>query len=265
MTAVRSLAYIVAFLVWLAIISVPFTVMLLGPRQWMQSAARLWSGTSLFLLRVIVGIRHEVRGLENLPRGGAALVVSKHQSMWDTLIFHTLLPDPIYILKKELAATPFFGWFVMKSGCVAVDRSAGGKALRQMAEGAKAALARGNQVIIFPEGTRTKPGIRATYHSGVALLMDKGTPVVPVALNSGIFWGSGQFQRRPGTIVIEFLPALPPEMDRKTATREVESRIEAATDRLIAEALAAHPDLVPLFPQQPSPEGAGASRNKTGT
>lgn len=251
MTAVRSLAYQVLFYVWLTILSFPFTVMLLGPRRWMQGAARLWVRTSLFLLWVVVGLRHEIRGAENLPRGGAALVVAKHQSMWDTLIFHAILPDPIYVLKKELAAIPFFGWFVMKSGCVAVDRGAGARALRQMAEGAKAALERGSQVVIFPEGTRTAPGSMAPYHSGVALLMGEGVPVVPVALNSGLFWGRHTFLRKPGTIVLEVLPPLPPGLDRKTAMRELEMRIETASRRLVEEALAVHPHLA-------MPEGAAA-------
>lgn len=248
MITVRSLAYQVLFYVWLAILSFPFTVMLLGPREWMQGAARLWVHTSLFLLRVVVGLRHEVRGIENLPRGGAALVVSKHQSMWDTLIFHALLPDPIYVLKKELAAMPFFGWFVMKSGCVAVDRGAGGKALRQMAEGAKAALTRGSQVVIFPEGTRTAPGAKAPYHSGVALLISDGLPVVPVALNSGLYWGRHTLRQRPGTIIIEILPPLPPGMERKAAMRELEDRIEAASRRLIDEALEKNPALAEAAP-----------------
>lgn len=243
MIAVRSLAYQVLFYAWLAVLAFPYTMLLLGPREWMQGAARLWVWGSLVMLRLVAGIRHELRGAEHLPKGGAALVVSKHQSMWDTLIFHAILPDPIYVLKQELARIPFFGWFVMKSGCVAVDRAAGAKALRQMSEGAKAALARGSQVVIFPEGTRTRPGTKVPYHSGVALLMDGELPVIPVALNSGLFWGRHTFLRHPGTIVIEVLPPLPPGLDRKTAMREVESRIEAASTRLMHETLASHPHL----------------------
>lgn len=243
MTVLRSLVFQMLFFGWTALIAVLVTPLLLAPRRWMQYGARTWVGGCFLLMRWIVGLRLEVRGAEYMPREGAALVVCKHQSMWDTLVFHHVLPDPNYILKKELAQVPFFGWAVMQSGCVAVDRGAGARALRQMAEGAKAALQRGSQVIIFPEGTRTAPGARVPYHSGVALLTGLGVPVIPAALNSGLFWRRHTFLRPPGTIVLEFLPPLPSDLDRKTAMRELESRIEAASRRLLDEALAHAPHL----------------------
>lgn len=243
MIAVRSFAFQVLFFGWTILVCTAIIPLLWAPRLWMQKAARVWTSVGLWLLRVVAGVRHEVRGAEHLPKGGPAVIVAKHQSMWDTLIFHVLLPDPAYILKKELAEIPFFGWYLMKSGCVSVDRGAGAKALRQMIDGAKAALERGSQVVIFPEGTRTAPGSVAPYHSGVALLTGLGHAVVPVALNSGLFWGRHTFLRKPGTIVLEAMAPLDNGLDRKAAMRELESRIESNSRRLVEEALAEYPHL----------------------
>lgn len=243
MIVVRSLAFQVLFFGWTFLACLSVVPLLWGPRLWTQAAAKVWVHVSFFLLRVVVGLRHEVRGGENLPKTGAALIVCKHQSMWDTLVFHILHADPTFIVKQELMRIPLFGWAVRKTGCIPVDRGAGAKALRQMADGAKAALKRGSQVVIFPEGTRTAPGASAPYHSGVSVLTGLGVPVVPVALNSGLFWGRHTFVRRPGTIVLEVLPPLPAGIDRKTAMRELESRIETASRRLVDEALTEHPHL----------------------
>lgn len=261
MIILRSLVFQFLFFGWTALIAVLMTPLLLAPRRWMQRGAKVWVDVGFLLMRLIVGLRLELRGAQYLPPSGAALVVCKHQSMWDTLVFHHVLRDPIYILKQELARVPFFGWAVMKSGCVAVDRGAGAKALRQMAEGAKAALLRGSQVVIFPEGTRTAPGASAPYHSGVALLTGLGVPVIPAALNSGLFWRRHTFLRHPGTIVLEFLPPLPADMDRKTAMRELESRIEAASHRLLDEALAHAPHLAAaLAVDKPVDSAAAAAK-----
>lgn len=231
MIAIRSLLFQILFYAWTVSLCLLYLPLLLAPRRIMQGCARTWIRGGFLLLRLVVGLDYRVVGAEHLPRRGA-LVAAKHQSMWDTMIFHMLLPDPVYILKKELIAIPFFGWYLKKSGCIAIDRSAGAKALKHMAEQTRAALADGRQVVIFPEGTRTAPGSTAPYQSGVALLYGLGAPVVPVALNSGRFWGRHTFLRKPGTVTVECLPPMPEGLDRRVFLKELQDRIEAANARL---------------------------------
>jgi 1-acyl-sn-glycerol-3-phosphate acyltransferase len=141
------------------------------------------------------------------------------------------------VLKKELLAIPFWGWCAAKSGSIGVDRSAGASALKAMVRDVEDELARGTPIVIFPEGTRTEPGKRGTYHPGIAALYARTkAPVVPVALNSGVFWGRREFLKRPGTMILEFLPPLPAGLDRRTFMAELERRIEQASDKLVAEA-----------------------------
>jgi 1-acyl-sn-glycerol-3-phosphate acyltransferase len=131
----------------------------------------------------------------------------------------------------------FFGWYLNKSGVIAIDRAAGTKALRAMTRGAEQAVAEGRPVVIFPEGTRAAPGARLPYHSGVAMLYGAlGCPVVPIALNSGVFWRRRGFSKRAGTITLEILDPIPPGLDRKRFMAELETRIETASDTLVNEA-----------------------------
>ncbi len=246
MTALRSLAYQLLFLPWTLGLSLLYLPLLLGPRRRMQRAAAFWLRGALALQAAVLGLRYEVRGREHLP-AGAALIAAKHQSAWDTMIFHQLLGDPAYVLKQELLRLPFIGWYLQKTGMVAIDRTAGIKALKLMVDAAKAAAAEGRQVVIFPEGHRAPAGQSGDYHSGVAALYaGLELPLVPVSLNSGLFWGRNAFLRHAGVITLEFLPAIPPGLNRKLLMPELEQRIETATRALEAEALARHPHLPPL-------------------
>lgn len=232
MTAVRSLLFALLFYPWTAALSVLYLGLLWLPRQTYLSCVRFWLRGSLAMLRLTTGIRWQVTGGDNLPRG-AAIVAAKHQSAFETLVFHLLLADPAFILKRELTRIPLFGWHLLKAGCVAIDRAAGTKALKAMVAGAQQAADDGRTIVIFPEGTRTAPGARQAYHSGVAMLYGAlGVPVVPVALNSGLLWGRQAFTKRAGTITIEVLPPIAPGMDRKAFMAELENRIETASDRL---------------------------------
>lgn len=240
MTALRSLVFMVLFYAWGLALSLLYLPLLLAPRRRMVAAARFWLKGGLFLLRTVCGLGHEIRGRENLPRG-PLVIAAKHQSMWDTMIFHSLLDDPAYILKQELQHIPLFGWYLRKHGMIGIDRSAGAKALKLMMNQAKKAAAQGRQIVIFPEGTRTAPGDHRPYHSGVAMLYGGlDLPVVPVALNSGLFWGRRQFTKKPGTIVLEILPPMPAGLDRRAFVEDLQSRIEAASLRLQQEAQTRH-------------------------
>jgi 1-acyl-sn-glycerol-3-phosphate acyltransferase len=211
---------------------IPLLVM---PRMWTVIAARYWLSGVLFGLKVLTGLGWELRGAENIPPG-AVIVASKHQSTFETFAFRRVFPDPAFVLKRELLWIPFFGWYLFKSGVIAIDRSAGTRALKDMVKGCQVAAAKRRQIVIFPEGTRSAAGAKLPYHSGVAMLYGAlDLPVVPVALNTGVFWPRGGLRKRAGTIVIEILPPIQPGLDRKTFMAELESRIETATDRLVAE------------------------------
>jgi len=236
MRALRSLVFNLLFFTWTAVLLVLLSPSLLFGVKAVHWVGRLWVRGTFALLAAIVGLRHRIVGLENLP-DGPAIVAPKHQSAWDTLVFALPLRLPAYVLKRELIFVPLFGIYLWRAGMIPVDRSAGGAALRKMTAAAKKAAAEKRHILIYPQGTRVAPGQRAPYHPGVAALYAQlGLPVVPVALNSGLFWGRRAFMKRPGTITVEFLAPIAPGLPRRTFMAELESRLEAASDRLAREA-----------------------------
>jgi 1-acyl-sn-glycerol-3-phosphate acyltransferase len=235
MLILRSVLFNVAFyatlVAWL-ILSLPALVL---PRRASMVAMRSWAAANLWLMRMIVGTRVEFRGREHIPPGGL-LVACKHQSMWETFALMTVFDDFAYILKQELMRIPLFGWYARKGGQVPVDRARGTAALREMARRAREEAERGRQIIIFPEGTRRPPGAPPDYKVGVVLLRQAlPVPCLPVALNSGLYWPRRKFIRRPGTIIVEFLPPLPVDLPRAAVLPTLQARIEEASDRLLAE------------------------------
>lgn len=232
MIVLRSHLFNVAFYVWTALLAVAYLPLLLAPRRTVQAGAALWCRGVLFLARVICGLSYRIVGRHNLP-AGAVVIAAKHQSAWDTMIFHQLLDDPVYALKRELLYVPLVGWYMRRAGNIRVDRKSRVRALRTMIDGAGAALDRGRQVVVFPEGTRVAPGAEAPYHAGIAALYSRcKAPVVPVALNSGVFWGRRSHRKEPGVITLEVLPAVPPGLDREAFLHELRRRIEGACHRL---------------------------------
>jgi len=256
MTAIRSFLLNIIFFVGGAMLALMLFPCLLLSRRAMQGGLKLWATSVMWFLRVIAGLSWEVRGLENLP-DRPCIFACKHQSAWETGIFYLLVNDPSYILKKELLSIPFFGWYLAKGGAIAIDRKAGASALKLMIKGAQDRVARGQNVVIFPEGTRSAPGQPGTYHPGVAALY-KGVdaPLVPVALNSGLFWQRRSFLKRPGRITIEFLPPIAPGQDRKAFMNELKSTIEDGSNRLIDEARKAYPQALPELAPESSNDTA---------
>jgi 1-acyl-sn-glycerol-3-phosphate acyltransferase len=229
MTGLRSGLFLLWFLAVTTLLSLVFLPVLLLPRGATQWLARIWSRVTFFGLKWICGIDWEIRGIRPTA---PVLVAAKHMSMWDTLALWLALDAPAIVLKRELLRIPFYGWFLWKGAAIAIDRRAGASALRKMSEDAKAALADGRPVLIFPEGTRKQPGAAPDYKPGVAGLYSLlGVPCVPVALNSGVYWKG--FAKYPGTIVLEFLPAIPTGLKRADFMRELETRIESATTVLL--------------------------------
>ncbi len=195
--------------------------------------AKTWGRINLVLLRVVAGIKIEVRGREKIPRG-AILVAAKHQSAWETFALLPLFDNPVFIVKRELQWIPIFGWLMIKGRMVPVDRSAGSQALAEMTERARIELADNRQLIIFPEGTRRAAGAEPRYKFGVAqLYAAEGVPCVPIALNSGLFWPRRSIRRIPGTVVIEILDPIPPGLAKDVFYKRLQSDIETATVRLI--------------------------------
>ncbi len=233
----RSLTFNLYYFGTMALWVLFMCLLLPFPRRVMRTAVRGWMRTLGWGMRWIVGLRWEIRGLDNLPEGPVVLA-SKHQSAWDTGIFTILVPEPIYVLKKELLDIPLWGWCAAKAGSVSVDREGGASALKQMLADCLTELDENSgQVIIFPEGTRTTPGSHPPYHPGVAAIYQRtDAPVIPVALNSGLYWGRRSFYIHSGTIVLEFLPAMPKGMDRRAFMADLERQIEDATARLVEEA-----------------------------
>jgi 1-acyl-sn-glycerol-3-phosphate acyltransferase len=233
MLFLRSLAfnvgwYAVSFV--MALVGAP--IILLTPQRWVLAYAQAWCRVVIWLARVCCGITHEVRGREHLP-AGPVLIASKHQSSWETLAFNFLFPGAAIVLKRELFWIPLVGWAMWRVGNVGVDRAAGTNALRRLLKDSRAALDAGRPLLIFPEGTRTAPGAEAPYQPGVAALYSQlKVPVAPVALNSGRFWGRRKFVKRPGRIVVEILPPIPPGLPRARFMDELRQRIETASAAL---------------------------------
>ena len=233
----RSALYQLLFLPWTLVLCVSYLPTLpFASRRAVQRFAAFWLDGALWLQRVVLGLSFEIRGHENLPTG-AAIIAAKHQSAWETMVFHRLLGDPAFVLKQELLSLPLIGWYMKKTGQIAIDRARGGKALRHMLEGGRKAVAEGRSLVVFPEGHRQAPGATGRYHAGVAMLYGAlGVPVVPIAVNSGCYWPRNAFRRKPGRIVMQILPPIPPGLDRDTLMKGLREVIEATTRKLEAEA-----------------------------
>jgi 1-acyl-sn-glycerol-3-phosphate acyltransferase len=232
MTALRALVFNILYLLWTAAMHIVCLPLLLAPASVVHAAGKIWIAGSLWLLKICVGLTVREVGIENLPTQ-PVLFAAKHQSAWETLYLSWRLNHPAFVLKKELLLIPLFGWFLKRAGMIAIDRSGKAAALKKMISDARDVFAQGRPVIIFPEGTRVAPGQQKPYQPGIAALYAQlGVPVIPVALNSGLFWGRKAVLKRAGIITIEYLPPIPPGLDRKTFMRELETRIETAASRL---------------------------------
>jgi 1-acyl-sn-glycerol-3-phosphate acyltransferase len=234
MTLVRSMAFASWLYVWMAIVAVVYFLPILIDRRAGLTAGRAWARLTLFGLRYIVGARIRlINDAHGTP--GPRLVAMKHQSMLDTLIPFLLFDDPAIVLKRELLSAPFFGWYCKRLNMIPVDREAQAAALKSMLREARAAIAAGRDVLIFPEGTRSEPGAHPDYKIGVAALYrDLGVPCLPVALDTGLVWSAKGLLRRPGQATVKTLPIIPPGLPREEFMRRLETDIETATAALIA-------------------------------
>tara|TARA_R110002074_G_scaffold105621_2_gene228164 strand:+ start:11668 stop:12396 length:729 start_codon:yes stop_codon:yes gene_type:complete len=230
----RSILFNLSLYLTAIVVGLIATPALFGPRKGAVFVITKLSQTALWLLKVTAGTHYEIRG--EIP-SGSTLVAAKHQSMWDTIVLVAALNDPAIVLKSELLWIPYYGWFSKKAGMIAIDRGSGSSAIRRLISQGKSALAASRPIVIFPEGSRMAPDAAPDYKPGIAALYRQlGVPCVPAAVNSGLYWPRRRFLRKPGTIVLEFLPAIPAGLDRTTFMNTLETTIETATARLVAEA-----------------------------
>jgi len=238
--AIRSALFYLLFIGQTAIIAIIIGTIALftrgqrSPLSW--ALAKYWCRSNLWLLSIIAGIKTEVSGAEHLPEGGC-IIASKHQSDWDVFAVFPHTGRPAYVVKKELMDIPFFGNAARSLDCIEVDRKSGGTAITSMIEGAQAAIAKGCRVVIFPEGTRKEPLAAPDYKWGIAKLYEAlNVPVVPVALNSGLFWGRNSLVLWPGRPKAKFLPAIPAGLPMREFQARLIAAIEGESNALIVEA-----------------------------
>jgi len=237
MIVLRSLAFMVAFYAWSLIMALVMLPTVLAPRRWMMACFSLWGRGIYVLLGALCGIKVEIRGKHLIPKG-AALVAAKHQCMFDVFSQYVWLPDSCWVMKKELMWIPFLGWYSLKTKMIVIDREGHATALRKLVKDGLERFAEKRQLVIFPEGTRGKPGVAGDYKPGIAALYREfGVPCVPVATNSGVHWPAHGFLRKPGTIVFEYLEPIPPGLKRATFMDTLKTRIETASNALLAEGL----------------------------
>jgi len=235
MVTVRSLAYLVVMSLSAALYAIPLG--LLGwamPTNWVSGLGAQWARLNLIALRLLCGLSYRVRGQENLPSTNTVLL-SKHQSAWETIAFLSLLPAPqTWVVKKELLWVPFFGWGMIPFKPIAIDRKAGRKAIRQVLDQGLAALRAGRWVIIFPEGTRVAAGERGHYGLGGAMLAERaGRAVIPIAHNAGVFWARRDIRKYPGVVDVVVGPPIETQGRRAAEIgRDIEDWIEATVAAL---------------------------------
>ena len=235
MNYLRSGLFNILFFGWTGLVVLTLWLAMPLSAAGFRKVISIWPKGCFALLK-IAGISFEMRGLENIPKKPVLFAV-KHQSVWETIFFLWQHQDNSYVMKMELTRIPFWGWYMKKSKHILVERTGGAGAMRDMMAKAKAIMDNSRSIAIFPEGTRMPSGTIGKFHPGVAALYNQlDATVVPVALNSGLFWPKRQFLKKPGNIVIEFLPAIEPGMDRKAFMVELQERIKTGTQKLEKEA-----------------------------
>lgn len=228
--------YITSFFFWIAvylsvIILLIFYIpasLIIKKENFADICAKKWSITIVWLLKNICGINYKIIGSENIPNE-PCIIACKHQSMWETIVFHLICKYPVYIYKKELMKVPLYGWYISKMSGVKIDREGKASALKDMIKQVKNYLHKGQNVIIFPQGTRTPPHSTVKefpYQIGVAALyMNSHAKIVPANLNSGEFWGKGFVMKKRGTIMIEFLKPIELGLKKEEFMKALENSI----------------------------------------
>ncbi len=231
MVLARSIIFTICYYIYSLIVFVLMIPTFFLPRKWAMIMPIVWTGGGIKLLEWICNIHLNIEGKENLPQKNGYIVASKHESAMETSIFHNVVPETFYIFKKELLWVPFAGLYGLKTGCVPIDRKGGGTALRKMLKASIKRFQNGQNMVIFPEGTRTPPDQENTkpYSPGIALIYEScQVPVVPVALNTGYVWPKNSFMRYPGTVTVRILKPIEPGLPKREFLKILQEQIESA-------------------------------------
>ncbi len=237
--AIRTALFYVLFIGQTALLAITAGIvgLIFGTTPFGQAIARYWCRSNIVFLRYLTGVHTRVEGDENIPPGGC-IIASKHQSDWDIFAIFPHTGRPAYIAKKELMRIPFFGWAARSLDCIEIDRQRGAQAIPEMIKQARAAIDRGCRIVIYPEGTRKAALAPPDYRQGIVrLYTELNVPVVPVALNSGLFWGRNSLVIWPGTATARFLPAIEPGLSPEVFQERLRTVIEAESTRLTEEAI----------------------------
>ncbi|MDX2503801.1 MAG: lysophospholipid acyltransferase family protein [Gammaproteobacteria bacterium] len=233
MAYIRSALF--AIYMWLSIPIATLVFLLAYPVPYKHRSRliSIWARTSLSVLNFFCGLKYQISGQENIPES-SCIIFCKHQSTWETLALQLLFTPQVWIIKRELLWVPFFGWTLASMKSIAIDRSSGKKALMQLVEQGIQRLKEGNWLIIFPEGTRTRPGQKADYKIGGAMLAKKSAiDVLPIAHNAGEFWPKGKFLKTPGIIKMVIGPVIKSsELSTKQINEKSEQWIESTVESL---------------------------------
>lgn len=235
----KSLLFNLIFYVWTILCGIFLWPFIFFPRSFSLKVMKLWSKSVMAAVKWIIGLEYEVRGKDQNLIDQGVILACKHQSTWETVALLCIVEDPAIVLKKSLISIPIFGSFARKLGMIPVARKKGGSSqdLKQMIEKAKEALEARRPLIIFPEGTRTLPGEQKPYHTGIfTLYAQLNVPVIPIALNSGLFWGRRDFIKKPGKISLAFCAPILPGLNRYDFMHRLKQTIESQTAQLIEEA-----------------------------
>ncbi len=222
-----------AFFLWMLIGS-PF---LLLPRRALIRMMSVWGKVFIGFCRVFAGLKLEIRGREHLPEG-PVLIAAKHQSAWETLALLGLFDDPCFVMKQELQKIPLMGQYIIRSHQIPLNRQGGPSDMKKLIKMAKTEVhaGQGRQIILFPEGTRRPVDAPPEYRNGISMIYGMlDVACVPLAHNAGLFWPNGYTPSRTGTIIVEFLPAIPAGMPRDAFQQMIEQQLETASSRLVAE------------------------------
>ncbi|MEI4471486.1 lysophospholipid acyltransferase family protein [Frigidibacter sp. MR17.24] len=229
-----SVLFVVQMYVAMAVLGLLFLPIAIARREAAVAACRAYALYVRWTAAWMVGLTSEIRG--PIPQG-EVLVAAKHQSFFDILVIFSVLPQPKFVMKKELLMAPFIGWYAKRLGCVAVDRGKRGKAVAQMLADIAEGRSAPGQLVIYPQGTRVAPGAELPYKTGTAAIYrETGWACVPAATNVGVFWPKRGLLRRPGVAVVEFLPEIPPGVRMSEMMARIETVIETSSNALMAEA-----------------------------
>lgn len=247
MILIRSILFNICFYIITALVCILFIPALLLPREVILWITRLWLAIIDFLEKYVLGLTFEVRGKEFLPSSGSYIVAAKHQSAYETLKLHDLFGDPTIVLKKELLSIPLFGNFLNKLDVIAINRSNKEEAIKSLIEGTKRMQHQGRPIVIFPQGTRVAVNATAKekpYKGGIVkMYTHTNMPIIPLALNTGLFWGRNSFIKKPGKVIFEFLAPIEPGLPDKKVMKALEDRLEEHSIKLMQESKQNYPYL----------------------